>query len=206
VDSEPLHERALLHVCAELGAETHDLGGNRFRGIHMGDVWRALAPRFPAHLTQAEWNGHIIEVYIAEAHTLEPLPGALEVMDALHAAGMAQACVSNSERRIVDANLKALGIADLIDFSISFDDVSYGKPHPEPYRTAAERLGLPPSTVAAVEDSATGAASAREAGLRVFGILPEGGTLPDAELTVTDLADLLPHLSPAAAGARRAGG
>lgn len=197
VDSEPLHERCLLEVCAAHGADVADLGDNRFRGIHLADIWDELRHRFPPSLTHAEWSGRIRELYVASADTLCPLPGALDAMAALRAAGIPQVCVSNSEREVVDANLAALGILDIVDFSISVDDVACGKPHPEPYRTAAERLGLPPAEVAAVEDSATGAASARAAGLRVFGVLSEG-RIPDAEITVATIADLLDHLLPPA--------
>lgn len=196
VDSEPLHERALLEVCGSFGLDTAALGGNRFRGIHMDGVWEHLSPMFPAGVTRQEWQGRILEIYCASAHTLGPLPGALEAMVALKAAGVPQACVSNSERVVVDANIAALGLAEFIEFSISVDDVDNGKPHPEPYATAAERLGLAPAAVAAVEDSATGAASASAAGLRVFGVLAEGGPLPHAEVTVPTIDHLMVHLAP----------
>ena len=87
---------------------------------------------------------------------LKPTPGALEAVRALAALGVAQACVSNSGRAIVDANLDALGIRPTMAFSISLDDVSAGKPDPEPYREAARRFALP-GGVAAVEDSGAGA-------------------------------------------------
>jgi HAD superfamily hydrolase (TIGR01509 family) len=200
VDSEPLHERALLEVCGSFGLDTAELGGNRFRGIHMNGVWTHLEPLFPAGVTREEWQGRILEIYCAFAHTLGPLPGALEAMAALRVAGVPQVCVSNSERVVVDANIAALGLAEFIDFSISFDDVENGKPHPEPYATAAERLGLAPGIVAAVEDSATGAASAKAAGMRVFGVLAEGGPLPHTEVTVATIDDLMVHLAPGKGG------
>jgi len=195
VDSEPLRERCLLDVCAELGADLSSLDGNRFRGIHMAGVWQIIADRFPPHVTEDAWGLRIRELYVASAHTLPPLPGALEAMAALRAAGVPQVAVSNSHRAVVDANLTALGIGQLVEFSIAFEDVMRGKPDPEPYRTAAERLGLPPAEVAAVEDSSTGAASARAAGLRVFGVLPQG-RIDEAELTVPTIDDLLPHILP----------
>lgn len=197
VDSEPLHERCLLEVCADLGAETADLGGHRFRGIHMAHVWEAVRPRLPAALTMDAWTAMIRERYVGAVHTVRPLPGALEAIAALAEAGVPQACVSNSEREVVDANLAALGIADLVAFSIAFEDVARGKPDPEPYALAARWLGLPPGEIAAVEDSVTGAASARAAGLRVFAVLPDG-QIAEAERTVTRIDDLLHHLLPRA--------
>ncbi len=70
-----------------------------------------------------------------------PIRARIETMRELAERGVAQACVSNSGRTIVDANIKALGVGKLIAFSLSLDDVSSGKPDPEPYREAARRLG-----------------------------------------------------------------
>ena len=64
----------------------------------------------------------------------------------------------------------ALEAAPYLRFSISLDDVANGKPNPEPYAQAAARLGVAPSRLLAVEDSWTGLASARGAGLRTAAI------------------------------------
>ncbi|MBN8998744.1 MAG: HAD family phosphatase, partial [Rhizobiales bacterium] len=84
------------------------------------------------------------------------------------------------------------------------DDVAEGKPDPEPYLTAARRLGIAPHDMAAVEDSIAGATSARAAGLRVFVIAPAGhGHVEPADATINrllDLPDLL--LRPQLTGAR----
>jgi beta-phosphoglucomutase-like phosphatase (HAD superfamily) len=99
---------------------------------------------------------------------------------------------------VVDANLDALGIAPWIQFSISLDDVTEGKPSPVPYRMAAERLGLAPGTIVAVEDSSTGIRSAKAAGLHAVFLCTEDnsgqarheGSLPD--ITIDDLSLLRP--------------
>lgn len=190
VDSEPLHLRVLVEVCRELGDDLADLDHDRFRGVHMPGVWAALAPRLAGRTDAAAWTEAIVARYVERAPGLRPLLGAVEVMARFREAGLRQVCVSNSGRRVVDANLAALGIGGLIDFSISLDDVTHGKPDPTPYREAARRLGLDPAEVAAVEDSATGARSAALAGLRVFGIEPAGGRIAGAEATVARLAEL----------------
>lgn len=191
IDSEPLHDAVLVEVCELHGADLSDLPQNHFRGIHMPDVWKILRSRLPEGLEEAAWLNAIVERYVERAGELQPLPGALEVMQMLSDAGIRQVCVSNSSRSVVDANLRALAILDRIDFSISLDDVGAGKPHPEPYLTAAQRLGFAPEEVAAVEDSVAGATSARAAGMRVFAIAPDGhGHLEPAETTIHRLLDL----------------
>ena len=96
------------------------------------------------------------------------MPGAIETVTALSAAGLRQICVSNASRALVDANIDALGLGSFMDFTLSVDDVRNGKPDPEPYATGCARLGLKCDQVAAVEDSETGRRSAHAAGLLVI--------------------------------------
>jgi beta-phosphoglucomutase-like phosphatase (HAD superfamily) len=158
IDSEPLHERALAAASAALGADLSDLEPDAFRGVHAIDIWEALKPRFPAGSSFNTWIAAIEGYYAAHVGELKPNPGALEAMRKLAERGIAQACVSNSGRTIVDANIEALGIGTIIAFSMSLEDVSAGKPDPEPYREAARRFALPAAAVVAVEDSGAGAA------------------------------------------------
>ena len=105
--------------------------------------------------------------------------------------GVAQACVSNSGRTIVDANIEALGIGEVITFSLSLDDVSSGKPDPEPYREAARRFALPAADVVAVEDSGAGARSARAAGLYVVGYSPSGAPFVGSDRSIMKLMEVV---------------
>jgi HAD superfamily hydrolase (TIGR01509 family) len=191
IDSEGLHQRALMETSAAFGADLSDLPDEAFRGVHMRDIWAALRPRFPDGVERREWLAAIERFYVARAPSLAPTPGAIETVRALVAKGVVQACVSNSGRAIVDANLDALGIRRMVAFSISLDDVSAGKPDPEPFREAARRFALQPEAVVAVEDSAAGMRSAREAGLYVIGYAPEGRALEGANRTIAQLADIL---------------
>ena len=76
-------------------------------------------------------------------------------------------------------------------FSISLDDVSAGKPDPEPYREAARRFALPPQAIVAVEDSGAGARSARAAGLYVVGYAPEGNAFVGVDRSILKLMDVV---------------
>jgi len=180
VDSEALHHRALVAISKASGADISDLPDDAFRGIHMLDVWEALRPRFPTSLKRGAWIAAIERHYVERAHEAAPSPGAIEAIRTLAARGVAQAC----------ANLVALGIRDEIAFSISLDDVSAGKPDPEPFLEAARRFALPPRDVVAVEDSAAGAASARKAGLYVVNYAPGGQTIIACDKRIARLIDV----------------
>ena len=191
IDSEPLHERALAAASAALGADLSDLEPDAFRGVHAIDIWEALKPRFPAGSSFKTWIAAIEDHYVAHAGELEPIPGALEAIRKLAERGIAQACVSNSGRTIVDANIEALGIGTIIAFSLSLDDVSSGKPDPEPYREAAHRFALPAAAVVAVEDSGAGARSARAAGLYVVGYSPSGELFVGSDRLIVELMEVV---------------
>ncbi len=167
VDSEPLHLFALREVCRAYAVDISDLDDGHFVGVHIEDVWSALKPRFPCDLIFASWSRQIEEVYEQNHGRLVAMPGAVQTIERLAAMGLRQVAVSNSNRKIVDTNLVAIGVAERMEFSISLDDVCEGKPDAFPYRMACYRLRLDPSEVLAVEDSNTGVASARAAGLQV---------------------------------------
>jgi HAD superfamily hydrolase (TIGR01509 family) len=190
IDSEPLHQRALVAASAAFGADLSDLEPEAFRGVHARDIWKALKPRFLRGAKFETWIAAIEGYYVAHAGELEPNPGAVEAMRELSARGVAQACVSNSGRTIVDANIEALGIGKIIAFSLSLDDVSAGKPDPEPFREAARLLGAEPQATVAVEDSGAGARSARAAGLYVVGYAPSGEAFVGADRSIAHLAEV----------------
>jgi HAD superfamily hydrolase (TIGR01509 family) len=191
IDSEPLHQRGLVAASADLGVDLRDLDPEAFRGVHARDIWKALEPRFAPGAKFETWIAGIENYYVAHAAELEPNPGAVEAMRELAARGVAQACVSNSGRTIVDANIEALGIGEIIAFSISLDDVSSGKPDPEPFREAARRLGAEPQATVAVEDSGAGARSARAAGLYVVGYAPSGEAFVGADRSIARIMEVV---------------
>ncbi|MFI1205004.1 HAD family phosphatase [Streptomyces sp. BHT-5-2] len=105
------------------------------------------------------------------------LPGAAELVRACRAA-VPVAVASNSPRELLDAALWSAGLADCFAHSFAADEVRSPKPAPELYLTACEALGATPERSVAFEDSATGIASARAAGLYVA-VVP---SLPGADL------------------------
>jgi len=191
VDSEPLHHRALVAVSTGFGVDLSDLSEQTFRGVHMYDVWRILRPRWPSDLNERDWLEAINDWYVSHRAALVAVEGARETVASLARRGVPQVCVSNSSRSVVDANLEALSIDGIVAFSISLDDVVAGKPDPEPYARAAKRLAVAPQRVVAVEDSPSGARSARAAGLFVVGFSPTRSPTVDCDMVVDRLSDIL---------------
>jgi HAD superfamily hydrolase (TIGR01509 family) len=129
------------------------------------------------------------------------------LLDELDARGLRRAIATSSSRARTDHHLALAGIAARFSHIVTRDDVSRGKPDPEPYLTAAARLGTAPSACLALEDSYNGVRAAHAAGMRVImvpDLLP-----PTAEMQakayrvmrdLLEVAEYIPALYPATAG------
>jgi HAD superfamily hydrolase (TIGR01509 family) len=104
-------------------------------------------------------------------HGVEAMIGARELLQALRRRGTPIGLVSNSPLAFVHRSLELVGFEDHFDVVLSAHEVAAPKPAPDPYLEACRRLGVEPGPrVVALEDSPTGVAAARAAGLTVIGV------------------------------------
>jgi beta-phosphoglucomutase family hydrolase len=82
------------------------------------------------------------------------------------------AVASGGHRHIVHQTLRTLGITHLFETVVTSEDYTQGKPHPEPFLTAARRLGVPPERCLVFEDTETGLAAAQAAGMQCVLVPP----------------------------------
>jgi HAD superfamily hydrolase (TIGR01509 family) len=117
-------------------------------------------------------------------------PGALELLDSFAASGVPCAMVSASYRVLLDAALSQLP-EGTFQISVAGDEVSRGKPHPEPYERACTALGVSARHCVVLEDSETGCRSGNAAGAFVVAV-PHRVAIPEAprRLHMRSLADL----------------
>jgi len=96
--------------------------------------------------------------------------------------------VTNAPRDNAEQLLAGLGLLERFDVVVIAGELDHGKPHPLPYRLAAERLDADPARSVAFEDSLAGVASASGAGAYTFGMLT---ALPEADLRDAGASDVL---------------
>jgi beta-phosphoglucomutase len=125
---------------------------------------------------------------IARAEGLVPLPGAADWVKRLRAEGWKQAIASSAPRANVEVMLEAIELAHDFDAIVSAEDVTSGKPDPQVFLRAAERLGVAPGRCVVVEDAAAGIEAGQRAGMRTIGVHPHN-PLP-ADIYVRSLDDL----------------
>ncbi|MFF4326332.1 HAD family hydrolase [Streptomyces sp. NPDC001591] len=196
VDTEVLWWRTTEEVAGRLG---HRLGKADAPEV----VGRAVADT-AAHLVRAAGAAadpgavarELTEGFFRRVAAGAPVrPGARRLLTALETLGVPFALVSASPRVVVDQVVGGALAQVPFAFTLSADDTVRTKPHPDPYRTAAARLGLEPGECVAVEDSPDGAASAEAAGCPVL-VVPSLLEVPRsaARTFASSLEEVTPEL------------
>lgn len=196
VDTEPLWMAAETALAARHGATWTEEDGLALVGSDLLEAARTIESIIGSGLAPEQIVDHLVAELGEAMRRDQPWrPGAVELVRAVADAGIPQALVTMSYREIATPVIEALPF----DAVITGDAVEHGKPHPEPYLLAARMLGVDPTDCLAVEDSATGAASADAAGCVVL-VVPHMVVVPDgprrrvapslAGLGVDDLAAL----------------
>lgn len=164
VDTEGLWWQVTQEVAARIGHRLTDADAPEVVGRAVGDTAAHLVRvtgRDDTERVAAELGDEFFHRVDAGA----PLrPGVQRLLSQLEAEGVPFALVSASPRAVVDSVTRGALAHVPFAFTLSADDTVRTKPHPDPYRAAAERFGVPPEACVAVEDSPDGAASAEAAG------------------------------------------
>ncbi|GAA2023496.1 HAD family hydrolase [Agromyces tropicus] len=183
VDTEPYWMRAEIELVSEFGRTwTHD---DALKMVGMGlwdaaEVFRAAGVELPADEIVARLTERVRE-QLAQ-HGVPWQPGAQALLREIREAGIPTALVTMSIRSMAEDVVGAIPFAAFDDL-VTGDEVAAPKPHPEPYLTAAGRLGVDIADCVAIEDSPTGLAAASSAGAVTIGVphmLPLDGAPADA--------------------------
>ena len=146
----------------------------------LGDGWRQLAAE------SEELFAELLDDYLA------PMPGLSTLLEVLEAAGVPKAICTSSTRRALTAVLSRFDFEPRFAFTLTADDIRQGKPHPEIYLLAAQRLGVRPHELVVLEDSEAGCRSAAMAGTFAVAVPSPHTARHDfgvASLVVESLAD-----------------
>ncbi len=165
-DTEALRQEALLLAAAEGGHEVVLDVFNRAVGL----PWTQSRPLFLSHFGETfpaeEFHESWVRHFCVIAETRLTLkPGALELLDLLDRIGLPRAIATSSSHRTIKRHLTAYDLTSRFDAIVGRGDYECGKPAPDPFLKAAERLGVEPRLCLALEDSHNGIRSASSAGM-----------------------------------------
>lgn len=171
VDTAELHFRAWEEVCREHGRDFTRADFAATFGQRNPEIIRKLfGERFDAAGIAALGDRKEVLYRAAAEKRVELLPGVHGLLEDLHRAGFIQAIGSSAPRANLELILRLTGIERFFDALIGMEETQRGKPDPQVFQTAAQRLGVPPSRCVVLEDAVAGVQAARAGGMKCIAV------------------------------------
>ena len=172
VDTELTASRVLATCLAEIGVEIPvDELRHLITGTALAKARDICEELYGKPLPDGWFDAFVQRRLVEFRRGVEPIPGALDAVRAVQAAGLVVAVVSQGSHEKMAITLPSSGAAAVLGDAPLFsgEDVTRPKPNPDLYLHASAKLGLDPAACVVVEDSPTGATAAVAAGMRVLG-------------------------------------
>lgn len=173
VDSQPYHFKADIDTMAEYGVIKDQKFYESFAGTLTADRMRTLKEMFgldvPVEEMTIKRENMILDIMGKD--DIKPVSGIPEFLRSIKEKGLTTAVASSSDYKLINLILDRLKIAKYFDSVTSGSDVKRGKPSPDVFLLAAERIGIEPSECLVVEDSENGVKAAKAAGMKALGYI-----------------------------------
>jgi HAD superfamily hydrolase (TIGR01509 family) len=199
VDSEAVWDEVRRRFVEEHGGGWHEAATRDMLGMSSVEWSRYVRDRLGVDLDPGEISRAVAD-QVAERYRdrLPLLPGAVEAVRSM-AREWPLGLATSSNRHVIDLFLELAGLADDFQATVSSEEVGAGKPAPDVYLAAADRLGVEPADCVAIEDSTNGLRSAHAAGMGVIAVPnrdfpPEHDALDLADAMVNTLTEVTPSL------------
>lgn len=166
LDTETIYREVMMEAAGAHGAELPDAVFLAMVGLPADSSRRVALDHFGDDFAYDLWLSHVVELAhdrLAEGAPLKA--GVVELLDRLDELRLPRAIATSSSRAGVERHLRPAGLFDRFDVVIAAGDYAMGKPHPDPFLTAAARLGVKPEACLALEDSHNGVRAAHAAGM-----------------------------------------
>ena len=198
VDTESINNEVISLLLKDAGLEmSPEEAGRRTTGLAYSEMWEMFQDEvsnpFPADILERQLG---MELERLRKECL-PMPGAVEAVRRVATAGLPLCVASNGILEKMEVTLKVTGLADYFGDNVyDISQVTLGKPAPDIYLLAANKVGVPPSRCVVIEDSYPGAQAGLAAGMTVLGYCPNEDTWGLESLGVQTFSDMnvLPDL------------
>jgi beta-phosphoglucomutase len=171
VDTAELHFAAWERLCQELGRPFWRPDFAATFGKRNPEILNYLFGPVFSDAQIAELGGRKEDYYKTAARNgVELLPGVRQLLTALHAYGILQAIGSSAPRGNVDLILSLTGIGAMFQAVVSMEDTTRGKPDPQVFLVASQRLGVPPERCVVFEDAVAGVQAAKAGGMHCVAV------------------------------------
>jgi HAD superfamily hydrolase (TIGR01509 family) len=193
-DTEVIFERCWIKTGREFGLPIDSELTRRLMGCGRKELAFIIGETFPGCDSVAVVDlAHRLAAETQLAMKPVVKPGVNEILAFCRSRGIRTAIASSSMRHLVDHNLAVAGIAEFFDAVVTGRDVANGKPSPDIFLLAAERIGISPSECVVFEDAFTGIHAAHAAGCRPVLIPDRRAPTPE----ILEISETYPTLSDA---------
>ena len=164
-DTMPLHYLSWVRAVQEQGGTFPEELFYQLGGVPLPRTVEILNERFGLQMPQHATAERKEALYIENLKEVAPVASVLHYVEREHGR-IPFAIVSGSPRSTIVHTLTLMGLLDRFDVLVGAEDYTHGKPHPEPFLTAAARLGVAPKDCLVFEDAEAGIQSATAAGMQ----------------------------------------
>lgn len=195
IDSHAQHEESWRLLFAELG---RPMPGDFFKKT-FGMRNQQIIPAWFDFVNAADTaeiqrlGGRKEELYreIIRREGIEALPGVVALLRELQALGIPAAVGSSTPRKNLDVIMGLIGVGGLFQAIVSAEDVQFGKPAPDVFLKAAEKIGRDPAQCVVIEDAHVGIEAGKRAGMKVIAVATTHPieTLDGADVRLPNLAN-----------------
>ncbi len=171
IDTEAISDQYYLKAIKSMGARITLADMEPLRGTNHKSFWSYFVEKYhiqePSEERKHELRLGIIE-YLKQQKT-KSIPGVRELLENLQANNFHLAVASSASKVRLTEQLKLIELSKYFRVIISGQDVTHGKPHPEIFLKAAEKLNVNPKNCLVIEDASRGIEAAKAAGMKVVG-------------------------------------
>ena len=172
VDSEPIQEEVAKLTCETFDILIDESIWPTFKGKTDRDMFGTIIDHHSNGSLTIQQLVETKDRLLAERtpHNLPPVPGAISFIEEWHSAFLKLGLSTSSKREYQLSIFNHWNLHDYFDSVTCGDDITNGKPHPEPYLRTLQKINLPGHSCLVIEDSQNGIRSAKSAGCLVAGI------------------------------------
>ncbi len=190
-DSEPWHVQSEILTMQKHGIALAPADLRRYTGGTAWDMFEDLIKRYGVDATVEElFRDKEKVLFDLLEKNLKPIHGVIELINRIHQKGLKLAIGSSGHKRLVEFTLNKFRIRDFFDAVVTGQDVAEGKPAPDIYLLAAEKLGMLPSECIVIEDATLGVRAAKAAGMKCIGYDTGKQDLSEADSIVASFEEV----------------
>jgi len=175
IDSEPIYDKVNEEVYEKYGLDLKQEDHDRHLGANLKDIWTDILDRYQVKEEYAHYKledfmeDHIHSSYqgLAEAEELELMPGVEEWFEFFKDHGYQMIIASSSYSPVIEHIYQRFGLDQYMEGYVGADSIENGKPAPDIFLKAAEKMGVKPQECLVIEDSQHGVNAAHRAGAKV---------------------------------------